>query len=98
MTRLTEHAKGVYVIAATPFDDTGAIDQRSISTMVDFYFDTGADGLTILGVMGEAPIPARRGIIALAGQRRPGTTLPAAAIAKVEVLIACQLRRLEGLN
>jgi len=55
MPRLTEDAHGVYVIAATPFDDQGAIDSRSIRSMVSFYFEKGADGLTILGMMGEAP-------------------------------------------
>jgi 4-hydroxy-tetrahydrodipicolinate synthase len=55
MPRLTEHANGVYVIAATPFDEQGTIDQRSIRSMVSFYFEKGADGLTILGMMGEAP-------------------------------------------
>jgi 4-hydroxy-tetrahydrodipicolinate synthase len=55
MPRLTEAASGVYVITATPFDDHGAIDRRSIRAMVSFYFDKGADGLTVLGMMGEAP-------------------------------------------
>jgi 4-hydroxy-tetrahydrodipicolinate synthase len=55
MPRLTEAASGVYLITATPFDDRGAIDSRSIRAMVSFYFDKGADGLTVLGMMGEAP-------------------------------------------
>jgi len=55
MPRLTEAASGVYVITATPFDDRGAIDSSSIRSMVSFYFDKGADGLTVLGMMGEAP-------------------------------------------
>jgi 4-hydroxy-tetrahydrodipicolinate synthase len=55
MPHLTEAASGVYVIAATPFDDQGALDQRSIAAMVAFYFSQGADGLTVLGMMGEAP-------------------------------------------
>jgi 4-hydroxy-tetrahydrodipicolinate synthase len=55
MPRLTEAASGVYVITATPFDDRGAIDSSSIRAMVSFYFDKGADGLTVLGMMGEAP-------------------------------------------
>jgi 4-hydroxy-tetrahydrodipicolinate synthase len=55
MSLLTSDAKGVFVIAVTPFTDTGAIDTASIDSMVDFYFDKGADGLTILGMMGEAP-------------------------------------------
>jgi 4-hydroxy-tetrahydrodipicolinate synthase len=55
MTRLTEAAKGVYVIAVTPFHDDGAIDMESCDRMVDFYLDAGATGLTVLGMMGEAP-------------------------------------------
>ena len=37
MARLTEDAKGVYVIAVTPFTDDGALDLASIDSMVDFY-------------------------------------------------------------
>jgi 4-hydroxy-tetrahydrodipicolinate synthase len=48
-------ASGVYVIAATPFHDDGRIDEKSTDSMVDFYRACGADGLTILGIMGEAP-------------------------------------------
>ena len=55
MSRLTENARGVYVITATPFDERGGIDSRSVRSMVSFYIDKGADGLTILGMMGEAP-------------------------------------------
>jgi hypothetical protein len=52
---LDESAKGVYIIAATPFTDAGALDPESTDRMVDFYLAAGVDGLTILGVMGEAP-------------------------------------------
>jgi 4-hydroxy-tetrahydrodipicolinate synthase len=55
MTLLDETAKGVYVIAVTPFTDTGAIDLTSTDRMVDFYLEKGATGLTVLGMMGEAP-------------------------------------------
>jgi 4-hydroxy-tetrahydrodipicolinate synthase len=55
MARLDERAKGVYVIAATPFAADGALDLASIDTMVDFYEQAGVDGLTVLGQMGEAP-------------------------------------------
>ncbi|SFP63362.1 dihydrodipicolinate synthase family protein [Tranquillimonas alkanivorans] len=55
MTRLTEEARGVFVIAATPFHEDGALDLESTDRMVDFYLDTGATGLTVLGMMGEAP-------------------------------------------
>jgi 4-hydroxy-tetrahydrodipicolinate synthase len=52
---LDETAKGVYVIAATPFKDDGALDLDSADRMIDFYLERGADGLTLLGIMGEAP-------------------------------------------
>jgi 4-hydroxy-tetrahydrodipicolinate synthase len=55
MALLDESARGVYVIAATPFTDDGALDLSSTDRMVDFYLGRGADGLTILGIMGEAP-------------------------------------------
>ena len=50
---LTADAKGVYVIAATPFTETGTIDFASIDRLVEFYLGCGVDGMTILGVMGE---------------------------------------------
>lgn len=53
MPKLTADAKGVYVIAATPFTDSGAIDYASIDSLVDFYARCGVHGMTILGVMGE---------------------------------------------
>jgi len=53
--RISEETKGVYVIAATPFKDDGALDLESTDSLVDFYLKCGVDGMTILGVMGEAP-------------------------------------------
>lgn len=55
MGRLGTDASGVYVIAVTPFHDDGRIDETSADRMVDFYRSCGASGLTILGMMGEAP-------------------------------------------
>ncbi|WGH78049.1 dihydrodipicolinate synthase family protein [Jannaschia ovalis] len=55
MSKLTEAANGVYVISVTPFDETGAIDWDSLDRVTDRYLEAGADGLTILGMMGEAP-------------------------------------------
>jgi 4-hydroxy-tetrahydrodipicolinate synthase len=48
-------AKGVFTIAPTPFSTDGAIDWPSVDGMVDFYERCGVDGITILGIMGEAP-------------------------------------------
>ncbi len=55
MPRLDEQAAGVYIISVTPFTDAGALDLAGTGRLVDFYLDRGATGLTILGIMGEAP-------------------------------------------
>lgn len=54
-TRLTEDAKGVYIISATPFSDDGAVDHDSLKRLSEFYIAKGVTGITILGMMGEAP-------------------------------------------
>src|SRR5688572_24501990 len=53
--RLSEKARGVFVIAATPFADDGSLDIGSIEQLMNFYLNCSVDGLTILGMMGEAP-------------------------------------------
>jgi len=58
-------ASGVFVIAATPFHPDGRIDEASIDRLTDFYLACGANGLTALGVMGEAPKLAHDESIAL---------------------------------
>ncbi len=50
-----ESSRGVYAIAVTPFTPDGAVDLESTDRMVDFYEQVGVDGLTILGILGEAP-------------------------------------------
>jgi 4-hydroxy-tetrahydrodipicolinate synthase len=55
MPRLDETAKGVFVIAPTPFREDGALDENSAERMTDAFLAAGASGLTLLGVMGEAP-------------------------------------------
>ncbi len=52
--QLTADAQGVYPIAPTPFFDDGQIDFESIDRLVDFYLSIGADGITVLGQLGEA--------------------------------------------
>jgi 4-hydroxy-tetrahydrodipicolinate synthase len=51
---LDETAKGVFIIAATPFADNGALDPTSLERLIGFYIDAGVHGITILGMMGEA--------------------------------------------
>src|SRR4051794_31294144 len=55
MALLDETARGVFIISATPFTEAGAMDWASTDRLVDFYLESGVDGITILGVMGEAP-------------------------------------------
>jgi 4-hydroxy-tetrahydrodipicolinate synthase len=52
---LGSDARGVFVISATPFSDDGHIDGASLDQLTDFYVGAGASGLTVLGMMGEAP-------------------------------------------
>jgi 4-hydroxy-tetrahydrodipicolinate synthase len=52
---LDEGAKGVFIISATPFQTDGSLDLESTDRMVDYYLEAGVSGMTILGVMGEAP-------------------------------------------
>lgn len=53
--KLTADAKGTFAIAPTPFHDNGRIDERSIDRLTDFYEEVGCDGVTVLGILGEAP-------------------------------------------
>jgi hypothetical protein len=52
---LDTSASGVYIIAATPFTDDGAVDTASLDRLIDFYIGCGITGITVLGIMGEAP-------------------------------------------
>jgi 4-hydroxy-tetrahydrodipicolinate synthase len=72
---LNESARGVYIISVTPFDERGALDLDGTDRLIDFYVQAGADGLTILGMMGEAPklahqeaVEFARRVIARAGK------------------------------
>lgn len=51
---LNESASGVFIISATPFTESGALDLESAERLVDFYIDKGVTGITVLGMMGEA--------------------------------------------
>ena len=52
---LSAAANGVFAIAPTPFHDDGRIDEASIDRLTDFYGEVGCDGVTVLGILGEAP-------------------------------------------
>jgi 4-hydroxy-tetrahydrodipicolinate synthase len=76
-SKLNEGAKGVYIIAATPFTDEGAVDFASVDSLTDFYLGCGVHGFTLLGMMGEAhkltaeeSIDVVKRVIARAGNRQ----------------------------
>ena len=82
---LDETAAGVYAIAATPFLPDGRVDVDSVDRMTDFYRRCGVTGLTILGIMGEAPkldeaealaitkrVAGRAGVPVVVGVSAPG--------------------------
>ena len=48
-------ATGVYIISATPFTEAGEIDGASTDRLIDYYMRCGVTGITILGMLGEAP-------------------------------------------
>ncbi len=46
---------GVYCILSTPFYVDGAVDEASLKALVKAVIAAGVDGVTVLGVAGEAP-------------------------------------------
>lgn len=54
-TLIDGRSSGVYIVSATPFRDDGALDLESTDSLTDFYLEKGVSGITILGMMGEAP-------------------------------------------
>src|SRR5258708_6858745 len=55
MPKLHAQAGGTFAIAPTPFHDDGRLDEKSIDRLTDFYAEVGCNGVTVLGILGEAP-------------------------------------------
>ena len=53
--RLDTIARGVFPIAPTPFFEDGRIDMASVDRLADLFVQAGAQGITVLGQLGEAP-------------------------------------------
>jgi 4-hydroxy-tetrahydrodipicolinate synthase len=75
--KLDETAAGVFAIAPTPFLEDGTVDDASLDRLTDFYASSGCDGITVLGIMGEAPklepheaLTVARRVIGRAGSMR----------------------------
>jgi 4-hydroxy-tetrahydrodipicolinate synthase len=73
--KISPTTSGVFAIAPMPFYDDGRIDEASIDKMMDFYLETGCAGITVLGIMGEAPKLDAEEAIAVVRQviKRAGT-------------------------
>jgi 4-hydroxy-tetrahydrodipicolinate synthase len=63
-----DRARGVYVIAPTPFHPDGRVDFTSTDRMTDFFLTAGVTGITVLGQMGEAPKLEQEEAIAIASR------------------------------
>jgi 4-hydroxy-tetrahydrodipicolinate synthase len=62
-----DRLRGVWNIVPTPFAPDGSLDEASLPGLTSFVAGTGVDGMTILGVLGEASKltdPERRQVIA----------------------------------
>jgi 4-hydroxy-tetrahydrodipicolinate synthase len=53
--RLDHTAAGVFPIAPTAFHPDGRIDDASTDRLIEAYLAAGSTGVTVLGIMGEAP-------------------------------------------
>lgn len=53
--RLDHTAAGVFPIAPTAFHADGRIDEASTDKLIEAYLAAGSTGVTVLGIMGEAP-------------------------------------------
>ncbi|PJI39539.1 dihydrodipicolinate synthase family protein [Ferrovibrio sp.] len=53
--RLDHTAAGVFPIAPTAFHPDGRIDEASTDKLIETYLAAGSAGVTVLGIMGEAP-------------------------------------------
>ena len=73
---LTADLKGVIPIAPTPFLDDGRIDETSVDRMTDFFVQSGVDGITILGQLGEAAKLDHRESLFVAGRIIKRARLP----------------------
>jgi 4-hydroxy-tetrahydrodipicolinate synthase len=86
-SRLDETARGVFPISATPFAPDGALDLDSLDRLIDFYLARRVHGLTLLGIMGEAPrlTPAEsRAVVRRALARVAGRVLVIVGVSNVD--------------
>lgn len=49
-----DYLTGIYNITPTPFQPDGSLDEPSLRRLTEFTHGTGVNGMTVLGVLGEA--------------------------------------------
>jgi 4-hydroxy-tetrahydrodipicolinate synthase len=52
---ISERFSGVYAAMATPLDRDGEVDEAGVKNVVNYLFENGVTGLSILGSTGEGP-------------------------------------------
>jgi 4-hydroxy-tetrahydrodipicolinate synthase len=80
---LNDPFSGVLSITPTPFDDQGGLDTAGLPQLVEFFIACGVTGLTLLGLMGEAPAlttDERRAVI---------EGVVSAAAGRVAIIVGC---------
>ena len=73
---LSSSSGGVFPIAPTPFRPNGEIDAASIDRLIQTYRNVGANGATVLGMMGEAQKLDASEAVEVAAQFIKGMDLP----------------------
>jgi 4-hydroxy-tetrahydrodipicolinate synthase len=73
---LSSSSGGVFPIAPTPFRPDGEIDAASIERLIQTYRNVGANGATVLGMMGEAQKLDASEAVEVAAQFIKGMDLP----------------------
>ena len=73
---LSSSSGGVFPIAPTPFRPNGEIDAASIERLIQTYRNVGANGATVLGMMGEAQKLDASEAVEVAAQFIKGMDLP----------------------
>jgi 4-hydroxy-tetrahydrodipicolinate synthase len=91
---------GIFHIMATPFTADGALDASGLKHLVESALATGVDGMTILGIAGEAHkltdderVAVMEGVVAAVARRVPVVVGVSAAGTHLAVALARAARR-----
>ncbi|HYF21693.1 MAG TPA: dihydrodipicolinate synthase family protein [Ramlibacter sp.] len=95
MTRAPALA-GVFPVLPTPFDDTGAPDERSLRTLVDYLLACRVDGMTFPGVaseVGQLKEDERERLAALVLERVAGRVPVIVGVSSADPALTSRLAR-----